>query len=150
MASQSRPGRLRQAPARLADEQAEQARQEAERRRRIRRGAGQQDDARDHHPAPAHQQVQADEGVDVAAEEEEEERDDGGEDEVEEEENDEGYDSFIEERSRPPTPQPNPTVVRDADGWKLIAKLGPTASFLSSFPALQEVPDQHVHPWEVF
>ena len=112
MASQSRAGRLRQAPARLADEQAEQAMQEAERRRRIRRGVGQQDDARDHHPAPAHQQVQPDEGADVAVEEEEgEERDDGGEEEVEEEENDEGYDSFIEERSRPPTPQPNPTVV---------------------------------------
>ena len=148
MASQTRAGRLTQPIVRLADEQ---AREEAERRRRVGRGARQRDDRRDQHPAPAPQQVEADEGVDIAAEEEEEEErvGAGGEDaEIEEEEeNDEGYDSFIEERSRPDTPEPNPNVVRDADGWKLIAKLGPTASFLSSFPALQEVPDQHVQAW---
>ena len=56
----------------------------------MRRGAGQRD-GRDQHLAPAHQQLHADEGVDVAAEEEEEEEEeedriDGGED-VEEEEN---------------------------------------------------------------
>ena len=67
----------------------------------------------------------------------------GGEDEQEDNDDDEGYDSFIEERSRPAIPQPDPDVERDADGWNLIAKLGPTASFLSSFPALQEVPCQH-------
>ena len=145
MASQSSYDRQRQAPLRLADEQAEQARLVEERRRT--RGARQ----RAPHPAATVQQGEDDEGVDVAAEMVEEERDDGGEDaeiEVEEEEeSDEGYDSFIEERSRPVTPQPNPTVVRDADGWNLIAKLGPTASFLSSFPALQEVPDQHEQAW---
>ena len=93
-----------------------------------------------------------DEGVDVAAivpavagEVEEEDVHVGGEDDLED--NDEGYDSFIEERSRPATPQPDPAVERDADGWNLIAKLGPTASFLSSFPALQEVPCQHEQTW---
>ena len=91
-----------------------------------------------------------DEGVDlVAVDPEGAEQDEvgvegGREDDAED---DEGYDSFIEERSRPEPPQPNPTVVRDANGWNLIAKLGPTASFLSSFPALLEVPDQHQQAW---
>ena len=102
-----------------------------------------------------------DEGVDVAAEDHvvvEGGDDEGGGADVEgvvndgvveddAAENDEGYDSFIEERSRPATPQPDPTVVRDADGWNLIAKLGPASSFLSSFPALQEVSDQHQQAW---
>ena len=98
-------------------------------------------------------QIEDDEGVDVAAVEpavaaevEEEDVHVGGEDEPEDND-DEGYDSFIEERSRPATPQPDPAVERDADGWNLIAKLGPTASFLSSFPALQEVPCQHEQTW---
>ena len=91
-----------------------------------------------------------DEGVDlVAVDPEVAEQDEvgvegGREDDAED---DEGYDSFIEERSRPEPPQPDPTVVRDANGWNLIAKLGPTASFLSSFPALLEVPDQHQQAW---
>ena len=91
-------------------------------------------------------QIEDDEGVDVAAVEpavaaevEEEDVHVGGEDEPEDND-DEGYDSFIEERSRPAIPQPDPDVERDADGWNLIAKFGPYAVFLSSFPALQEVP----------
>ena len=134
MASQtSRSGRPWRAPVRLADEQAEEA--EAARRRRT--GEGERGRA---------QPVGPDEGVDleldaVDAEAADIQVDDG--DEAEVDDNDEGYDSFIEDRSRPATPPPNPAAVRDADGWKLVARLGPTACFLSSFPALQEVPDQH-------
>ena len=73
----------------------------------------------------------------------------GGEDEQEDNDDDEGYDSFIEERSRPQIPQPDPAAQRipDSDGWNLISKLGPLASFLSCFPALQEVPEQHKQAW---
>ena len=75
---------------------------------------------------------------------EEEDVDGGGEDD-----NDEGYDSFIEDRCRPTIPQPNPDIHRtpDSDGWSLIAKVGPLESFLTCFPALQEVPDQHKQAW---
>ena len=138
MASQtSRSGRPWRAPVRLADEQAEEA--EAARRRRT--GEGERGRA---------QPVGPDEGVDleldaVDAEAADIQVEDGAEAEVDD--NDEGYDSFIEDRSRPATPPPNPAVVRDADGWKLVDKLGPTACFLSSFPALQEVPDQHEQAW---
>ena len=138
MASQtSRSGRPWRAPVRLADEQAEEA--EAARRRRT--GEGERGRA---------QPVGPDEGVDleldaVDAEAADIQVEDG--DEAEVDDNDEGYDSFIEDRSRPATPPPNPAAVRDADGWKLVAKLGPTACFLSSFPALQEVPDQHEQAW---
>ena len=71
-----------------------------------------------------------DEGVDVAAEDhvvvEGGDNEGGGADvegvvndgvvEDDAAENDEGYDSFIEERSRPATPQPDPTVVCGAEG----------------------------------
>ena len=64
-------------------------------------------------------------------------------------EDDEGYDSFIEERIRPTIPQPDLTAARipDSDGWGLIARLGPMDVFLTSFPALQEVPEQHHQAW---
>ena len=100
-------------------------------------------------------QIEDDEGVDVAAVEpavaaevEEEDVHVGGEDEPEDND-DEGYDSFIEERSRPQIPQPDPAAQRipDSDGWNLISKLGPLASFLSCFPALHEVPEQHKQAW---
>ena len=64
-------------------------------------------------------------------------------------EDDEGYDSLIEERRMPNIPQPDPTVVRlpDSDGWRMIARLGPSSSFLTSFPVLQDVPEQHHQTW---
>jgi len=81
----------------------------------------------------------------------EEEQEEEGDDNQEEDEegDDEGYDSFIEERSRPEIPQPDLTVARvpDSDGWGLIARLGPLSSFLTSFPVLQEVPEQHHQAW---
>ena len=126
---------------RLADEQhAEEQRRRANGGRRRVQPVGEQllmDDADD-------------EGVEVAAEDQVavEDADDegGGEDEAE---TDEGYDSFIEDRSRPPIPQPDPDAQRlpDSDGWSLISKLGPHESFLSCFPALKEVPDQHKQAW---
>ena len=62
---------------------------------------------------------------------------------------DEGYDSSMDDRSHPDIPQPNPNLARslDSDGWRYIAKLGPTTSFLTSFPALQEIPVQHHQTW---
>ena len=62
---------------------------------------------------------------------------------------DEGYISSLEDRSRPTIPQADPSIVRsaDSDGWELIARLGAMESFLSSFPALQDVPEQHHQAW---
>ena len=154
MAAQRRSQRDKRPPVRLAEEQwrPEDQRRRANMGRRREQQVGEQlliDDANE---------IGKDEGVDLIVEEG---VDDGGgpavvdEDRVEEvqqngeeeEENDEGYDSFIEERSSPATPQPDPTVARDADGWNLVAKLGPAAAFLCSFPALQEVPAQHEQAW---
>ena len=144
MASQSsRSQRQRRAPVRLADEQFEEAR-----RRRAAAGGRQRNDTSHPHGSDEGVELEVDAEVevgDIHPEDGEDGEVGGGEDDIEE--NDEGYDSFIEERSRPGTPEPDPAVQRDADGWNLIAKLGPTASFLSSFPALQEVPDQHEQAW---
>ena len=128
---------------RLADEQFEEAR-----RRRAAAGGRQRNDTSHPHGSDEGVELEVDAEVevgDIHPEDGEDGEVGGGEDDIEE--NDEGYDSFIEERSRPGTPEPDPAVQRDADGWNLIAKLGPTASFLSSFPALQEVPDQHEQAW---
>ena len=74
-----------------------------------------------------------------------------GEDEVEEEaqSDDEGYDTNIEERSRPTIPPPDPAAARalDSDGWATIARLGAWSAFLTKFPTLLEVPDQHQEAW---
>ena len=74
---------------------------------------------------------------------------DGEEDGEEQPDDDEGYDTEIEERSHPRIPLPDLTAARvpDSDGWALIARLGPTSAFLSSFTSLQEVPDQHHQAW---
>ena len=127
MASHTRSGRLSQPALRWADEMVN--RQAANRSQGRRGGAGDE---------PA-----------VVGEVEEDDVHIGGEDEPEDNDDDEGYDSFIEERSRPQIPQPDPAAQRipDSDGWNLISKLGPLASFLSCFPALQEVPEQHKQAW---
>ena len=80
---------------------------------------------------------------DQNVEEEEEEEEEDAEDD------DEGYDSFVEERSQPDIPEPDPTMARvpDSDGWSLIARLGPLSSFLTCFPVLEEVPEQHHQAW---
>ena len=141
MATQRRSQRDTRAPERLAETQ---ERPDVDRRRRANRGR------RREQPVGEQLLIDDDEGVDVAADDpvavEEGDDEGGGEDEAE---TDEGYDSFIEDRSRPPIPQPDPNAQRipDSDGWSLIAKLGPLESFLSCFPALQEVPDQHKQAW---
>ena len=59
--------------------------------------------------------------------------------------NDEEFDADIAARCRPHIPQGDPTATRapDSDGWSFIAKLGAYECFLTCFPSLQEVPNQH-------
>ena len=59
--------------------------------------------------------------------------------------NDEEFDADISGRCRPRIPQGDPTATRapDSDGWSFIAKLGAYECFLTCFPSLQEVPNQH-------
>ena len=59
--------------------------------------------------------------------------------------NDEEFDADIADRCRPHIPQGDPTATRapDSDGWSFIAKLGAYECFLTCFPSLQEVPNQH-------
>ena len=63
--------------------------------------------------------------------------------------NDEEFDANIEGRCRPHIPQGDPMARRapDSDGWSFIAKLGAYECFLTCFPSLQEVPNQHEEAW---
>ena len=110
MASQTiRSGRQRRAPVFFADEQFEEAR----RRRTGERGRQRINTSQPLGPDEGIElEVDAEvEAGDIQLEEGDDAKVGGGEDDIEE--NDEGYDSFIEERSRPATPEPDPAVQRD-------------------------------------
>ena len=49
-------------------------------------------------------------------------------------------------RANPELPLPR-FVADEEEGWKFIDRLGAEASFLCSFPLLQEIPDQHKSQW---